>query len=89
MFAQKPILRLIDAGGQERRPALVGMNALEQTPMSRADIVRGGTGRKAKDLIGLLVSHGARIRRSARPRVAILLSVVSPTGESAVEISLD
>lgn len=48
-----------------------------------------GTGRRAKDLIGLLVSHGARIRRSARPHVVIGLTVFNPAGEAAAEISFD
>lgn len=89
MFAEKPILRLIDAGGEKSRPTLIGMNALEQAAMRRPDFGLAGARRKAKDLVGLLISHGARIRRATRPRTAIFLSVFTPTGEPAVHIGLD
>jgi hypothetical protein len=47
------------------------------------------TGRKAKDLVGLLMSHGARIRRAARPRCDVRLAVYTPGGEPAVEIYIE
>ena len=42
-----------------------------------------------RDLIGFLLAHGARARRAARPHCAIALQVLSPSGDSAVEISFD
>ena len=81
MSAEKSVLSLVDFRREERRPALIGVDALHQTTMSGADFRLTGAGRKAKDLIGLLVSHGARIRRAARPRCRITLDVFTPTGD--------
>ena len=89
MFAEKPILRLVDPGGEESGPALIGMNALQQATMRGPDVGLASARRKAKDLIGFLVSHGARIRRAARPKTDIFINVVTPAGEPAIEISLD
>ena len=86
MLSEKSVLRFVDFRREERRAALVGMNPEHQAAVSGPDLGLAGPGRKAKDLIGLLVSHGARIRRAARPRVAISLDVFTPTGLSAVEI---
>ena len=89
MFADKPILRLVDTRGKEGRSPLVGVNAFQQPAVGRMDFRLASTGRKAKDLIGLLISHGARIRRAARPRCTVFLTVLSPTGETAVDISFE
>lgn len=89
MFAEKPVLSLIDFRREERRAALVGMHAHHEPTVGRPDFHITGTGRKAKDLIGLLISHGARIRRAARPRCRISLDVVTPSGHPAVEISFE
>ena len=86
MSAQEPVFSLIDLRREERRSALVGMDALHQSPVGGPDFRIGGTRRKAKDLISLLISHGARIRRAARPRCVIRLTVFTPTGDPAVEI---
>jgi len=89
MFAEKPLFRLVDPSGKEGRAALVGVDTFQQPTVGRPDFRLGGAGRKAKDLIGLLISHGARIRRAARPRCVVVLSVLAPTGESAVDISFE
>ncbi len=89
MFAEKPVFSLVDFRREERRPALVGMNALHQPAVGRPDFRLTGAGRKAKDLISLLISHGARIRRAARPRCLITLDVFTPAGDAAVEISFE
>ena len=89
MSAEKPVLSLIDFRRQERRSALVRMDAFHEPPVGRPDFRISGAGRKAKDLIGLLISHGARIRRAARPRCRITLNVFTPAGHPAVEISFE
>ena len=80
MSAEKPVLSLIDLRREERRAALIRVDGLHQAAMGRPDFRLTGAGRKAKDLIGLLISHGARIRRAARPRCLITLDVFTPTG---------
>ena len=89
MVTEKPVLSFVDFRRQERRAPLVGVHPHHQPAMSGPDFRLTGAGRKAKDLIGLLVSHGARIRRAARPRCRISLEVFTPAGHSAVEISFE
>ncbi len=89
MSAEKSVFGLVDLGRKEGRSTLVRMDAFHQPAVGRPDFRITGAGRKAKDLIGLLVSHGSRIRRAARPRVDILLTVFTPAGEPAVQISFD
>ncbi len=89
MFAEKPVFSLVDFRREERRAPLIGVHALHEPAVSRPDFRLSGAGKKAKDLIGLLISHGARIRRAARPRCTIALDVFTPAGHSAVEISFE
>ncbi len=87
MFAEKPVFGLVDFRRQERRTTLVGVHPFHEPAVGRPDFRLTGAGKKAKDLIGLLISHGARIRRAARPRCTIALDVFTPSGHPAVEIS--
>ena len=86
MIAQKSVLSLIDFRREERGSPLVRVDPLHESAVSGTNLGPVGAGRKAKDLIGLLVGHGARLRRSARPRCRITLEVLSPTGQPAVKI---
>lgn len=83
--AQKDVFRLVDPGGEIRRPPLVGMQFLHQRPMGAADFVRARTGLQAKDLVGLLFRHFAG-GRAAAPRCRITLRVFTPAGFTAVKI---
>ena len=89
MSAEKPVLSLVELPSQERRAPLVRVYPHHEPTVGRPDFRLTGAGRKAKDLIGLLISHGARIRRAARPRCTIALDVFTPAGEAAVEISFE
>ena len=88
MFGQKPVLGLVEAYREEVGAPLVGVNALHQAPMSSADIGLASSLLKPKDLVRLLLAHGARIRRSTAPRCGLTLHVLTPAGHSAVEINL-
>ena len=59
---------------------------LRQAAMRLADIRRSGARVKTKDLIGLLVSHGARAWRSSLPQVNVKVRVSCPSGHPAVKI---
>jgi len=83
MSAEKPV-HGHEFGHTLRHPSPLGVDLLHT--IRRPDFRLRGTGRKARDLIGLLMSHGARIRRAARPRCNIVLDVVTPAGYPAVEI---
>ena len=88
MFGQKPVLGLVDTYRQESGAALVGMHPLHQTAVGGPDVGLSGALLKPKDLVRLLLAHGARIRRSTAPRCGLTLHVLTPSGHSAVEINL-
>ena len=65
MATKKDVLGLIDAGGEIRRPPLVGMQFLHEGAVSAGDVLRGRAGLNAKDLISFLFSHFAAARPTA------------------------
>lgn len=88
MQREQKVLGLIDPGGKEGRSAEVGVQALHQAAMRLADIRRTGARFKTKDLVGLLLGHGARAWRASLPPATVRLSVFAPGGEAAVKIRL-
>jgi hypothetical protein len=52
-----------------------------------ADARRGAPRFKTRDLVGLLLSHGARTWRNSQPRAFVRLRVCSPEGQLAVRIN--
>ena len=88
MIGEQNVLGFIDPRRQEKRPADIGMQALHQASMRLADIGRGAPRFKTKDLVGLLLSHGARTWRSTMPLATIRLRVVAPDGNPAIRIRL-
>jgi hypothetical protein len=86
MASKQNLLSFIDTGRQVRRPPLVGMQFLHETPVRTTDFVRRRTWRNAKDLLGLVIGHFARSRRLALPRCRTTISVFTPAGIPAVEI---
>ena len=87
MTAQKNFLGFINSGRQERRAAEIGVNTLHQAAMRLVDFRRSGTRFKTKDLVGLLLSHGARSWRLSQPRASIRVCVLTPNGKPAVKVS--
>ena len=88
MFLQQGILGLIDAGGKAAGTPGVRMDAFHQSPMGLANRLLPRARLKPQDLVGLLIRHRARARRAALPRVSVSISVFTPSGRPAVEISL-
>lgn len=86
MTIQQDIAGLVDAGGQEGRSAEVGVHTLHQAAMRLADVRRSGPRFKTKDLVGLLLCHGARAWRSSLPPVRVTVKAFTPMGKSAVKI---
>ena len=93
MSAEKPAPGPLEpnvvAFDRARRPTRIGADLLQRATLGRPDFRLAGAGRRARDLIGLLMSHGARIRRAARPRCRIALQVLTPAGEPAVEVTIE
>ena len=87
MASKQNFLGLIDTGRKVRRPPLVGVQFLHQPPVRANNFVRRGAWRNAKDLLSLVFSHFSGARRMALPRCRTRISVFTPTGIPAVEIS--
>ena len=83
---QQRIFGLVDAGNQELASSGASRKHLEQSVVRRSDILAARPRSKAKDLMGLLLGHGARSLRSSEPRVNVRLRVLTPNGEAAVKI---
>jgi hypothetical protein len=81
MIAEKTFLHLVDRSS--------GAALAEPAPIRPSRGETGHSSLKPKDLIGLLLAHGARTRRHARPRCRIYLDVFTPSGIPAVEIGFD
>src|SRR6185312_17032185 len=86
MAAKKNVFGLIDAGSEVRRPPLVGMQFLHESPVGVSDFLSTRPRLKAKELISLLFGHFAGTRRAALPRVRTALRVLTPSGAAAVTI---
>ena len=76
MIRQQNVLGFVDPRRKERSAAEIGVQALHQAAMRLADLRRTGTSLKTKDLVGLLLSHGARSRRAGLPPARIRLAVL-------------
>ena len=87
MRAKQSILGLVYAGGEVRRPPLVGMQFLHEGAMRPPDLIAPRSRLQAKDLIGLLFRHFAARRRAARPPCRVALRVLTPGGKAAVKIA--
>ena len=85
MAARKNFLGLVNASGEIRRPALVGMQLLHQRAVRARNGVGAGARLNAKDLIGFLFRHFAA-GPSTAPRCRVALRVFTPTGLPAVKI---
>ena len=88
MIGEQDVLGFVDPRRKDGRSAEIGMQALHQAAMRLADIRRGGPRFKTKDLVGLLLSHGARTWRNTLPVAVVRLRVVAPDGKAAVKIRL-
>ena len=88
MITQKNVSRLVNPLRQKSIASEVGVYALHQAAMRLADIHSGRSRLKAKDLVSLLMCHGARAVRASMPRASVRISVVTPARHSAVKIRL-
>ena len=91
--SQEDVSGLVELSGQKGRPPVIGVHLLHEAAMRCADLAFGRTGTKAENFVGLLLGHGTAVRaarasRALRPRITVSMSVFTPTGMPAVEISL-
>lgn len=88
MIGEQDVLGFVDTRRKERRASEIGVQALHQAAVRLADIRRGGPRFKTKDLVGLLLSHGARTWRNSLPVATLRIKVFAPDGKPAIKISL-
>ncbi|MDP2732967.1 MAG: hypothetical protein Q8O63_07660 [Hoeflea sp.] len=67
----------------------MGMHPLHEAAMRLADLGFSRPRSKTKDLVGLLMCHGARAWRSSQPRTLVHLRAGTPVGRAAVKIRLE
>lgn len=71
------------------KPKGYSLHPLHEAAMRLADIgLQRSRSRKTKDLIGVLLAHGARAWRYSQPEARIHLHVTSPSGQSPVLMRL-
>lgn len=85
---QQSFLGFIDPRRKEGAAPEIGMHPLHQTAMGLPNVRRTGSRFKTKDLVGLLLAHGARSWRATLPLATIRLAVFTPDGKSAVKVRL-
>ncbi len=86
MVREQNVLGFVDPRSQNNGLAPMRLQPLHEAAMGLADVRRTRTRFKTKDLVGLLLAHGARNWRSSHPRAYLRLSVTAPSGEAAVKI---
>ena len=88
MQREQEVPGLVYTRRQEGRATDIGAQSLHKAAMRLADVGRAGSRFKTKDLVGFLLSHGARSWRASLPRTDVRLSVYAPGGEPALKIRL-
>ena len=88
MAGERDVLGFINTRRREKRIHELSVNALHQAALRLADFRKGGPFFKTRDLVSLLLSHGARSWRASQPPVFIRLKVFDPQGRAAVRMLL-
>jgi hypothetical protein len=88
LAGERDVLGFINTRRREKRIHDLSVNALHQAALRLADFRKGGPLFKTRDLVSLLLSHGARSWRASQPLVSIRLKVFDPKGRMAVKIEL-
>lgn len=88
MQSEQNIPGFVYPRGKDGSAAEIGVQSLHKAAMRLADVRRTGSRFKTKDLVGFLLSHGARTWRASLPRADVRVSVYAPGGEPALKIRL-
>lgn len=81
-------LDFVDHGVRKLGASVVGMHPLQQASARIADFRDGRSLLKAKDLVGLLLCHGARAWRASQPVAHLRLRVRTCGGTPAIRLRL-
>lgn len=86
MTVDQESLGFFDPGSRKKSAVAAGMHPLHQASARIADFREGRSPLKAKDLVGLLLCHGARAWRASQPIAYSRLDVKTPYGRPAVRL---
>ncbi|MCF6321785.1 MAG: hypothetical protein L3J32_08475 [Rhizobiaceae bacterium] len=91
MLVDKNFLALLYLGNKQRR--IVGAKPTALPRMNSAlgrlsSSAKNRTAGKTKELISMLLSHGARATRASKPRASTAMNVYLPDGRRAVRIKM-
>lgn len=89
MIGEKDVVSFTAARRKARAKSDGHVPALSHAAERLAEMRRGGRGLRTKELVGLLLSHGARTWRNSFPRTDVRLRVFAPDGKPAIKIRLD
>ncbi len=89
MSTQQSFLGLVDASGQIRRPAVVGVELQHERAVRASYLGRARAWFDSEDLTRLFLGHRAMARRLGAPRTRVFIDVFTPAGLPAVEISFE
>ncbi|MDN5928000.1 MAG: hypothetical protein L0I29_13080 [Hyphomicrobiales bacterium] len=67
----------------------IGFSTLRMAATRLADFRSPGNRFKTRDLVALLLSHGARSWRASQPAARVRVRVFAPDGRPAIRIDLD
>ena len=88
MSSHQKVFSLVNPLRKKSAASDIRVDALHQATMRLADLHNGRSRLKAKDLVSLLLCHGARISRASAPRARISIKVLTPVRNAAVKIRL-
>ncbi len=71
----------------QQKSTVIGLHPLQQAASRLSDYRDGRSRLRAKDLVGMLLCHGARAWRASQPRSETRLVVLSSAGQPAVRVS--
>ncbi len=72
----------------KRKSPRLGLHPLHEAAMRIADIGLNRPRSKTKDLVALLLTHGARAWRSTQPDADVHIHVTSPSGRHPIRIRI-
>ncbi|MBB6488715.1 hypothetical protein GGD46_006036 [Rhizobium lusitanum] len=77
----------LDGGGKTKQKSFA-LHPLHEAAMRLADLGLSRSRNKTKDLIGILLCHGARAWRYSQPDAHIHLHITAPSGRAPVMMRL-
>jgi hypothetical protein len=74
--------------GRRRPPARARLSPIHDAAMRLADVGFSRSRTRTRDLVGLLLCHGARAWRAAQPHAALRIRAIDPAGHEAIRLRL-